>query len=76
MNSKGLGYALAAYGAWGLLPIYWKLLQEVPAFEILLHRMVWSLLFLVVVVHAAGRPYDYRAGSRGRFRAKWGSSSM
>ena len=55
MNSKGLGYALAAYGAWGLLPIYWKQLQAVPALEILLHRMVWSLLFLAVVVAVAGR---------------------
>ncbi len=55
MNSKGLGYALAAYGVWGLLPIYWKQLQAVPALEILLHRMVWSLFFLVVLVWVAGR---------------------
>ena len=55
MNSSGIGYALAAYGAWGLLPVYWKQLQEVPALEILLHRMVWSLLFLALAVYAVGR---------------------
>jgi chloramphenicol-sensitive protein RarD len=44
--NKGILYAAAAYILWGLLPIYWKLLDEVPAIEILSHRMVWSLLFV------------------------------
>ena len=44
--NKGLWYGLGAYGLWGLLPIYWKLLHDVPAMEILAHRMVWSLLFV------------------------------
>jgi chloramphenicol-sensitive protein RarD len=55
LNRQGLWYALGAYGLWGLLPVYWKLLQEVPAAEILLHRMVWSLIFLGVVLWAAKR---------------------
>ena len=50
MSNRGVGYALAAYGLWGLLPIYWKLLQDVDAFQILMHRMVWSLLFLVLIL--------------------------
>ncbi len=54
-RGRGLWYAFGAYGLWGLLPIYWKWLQVVPAFEILLHRMVWSLLFLLAMVYAAGR---------------------
>lgn len=32
---------------WGLFPIYWKQLSDVPAEEILAHRMTWSLLFLI-----------------------------
>lgn len=55
VDSRGLGFALGAYGLWGLLPIYWKLLVEVPAFEILLHRMVWSLVFLAVLLMFSGR---------------------
>jgi len=43
----GIGYALLAFSAWGFLPIYWKLLDTVPSLEILAHRMVWSVLFLV-----------------------------
>jgi chloramphenicol-sensitive protein RarD len=55
LNKQGLWYAFGAYGLWGLLPVYWKLLQAVPAFEILLHRMVWSLLFLSLLLWASGR---------------------
>ena len=50
MSHRGVGYALAAYILWGLLPIYWKVLQEIDAVEILMHRMVWSLFFLVLVL--------------------------
>ena len=41
----GLAAGLAAYLAWGLLPIYWKQVQVVPALEILCHRIIWSALF-------------------------------
>ncbi|MCZ7432848.1 EamA family transporter RarD [Streptomyces sp. WMMC1477] len=39
----GLLYGLAAYGMWGLLPLYWHLLHSTPAAEVMAHRMVWSL---------------------------------
>ena len=45
--NKGILYAIAAYGMWGLLPLYWKALQHVPALEILSHRMTWSLGFVL-----------------------------
>ena len=44
--NRGLLYAIGAYGFWGLIPVFWKLLDGVPAIEILGHRMVWSLLFV------------------------------
>lgn len=50
MMSRGVWFALAAYGLWGLLPIYWKSLYQVDAVEILMHRMVWSLVFLMLVL--------------------------
>lgn len=57
MDKKGLIYALVAYSLWGVLPIYWKQLDHVPALEVLLHRIVWSLLFLAIllVVQKPGR---------------------
>ncbi len=42
---KGIILAIAAYTLWGILPFYWKLLDHVPAYEILCHRMLWSLAF-------------------------------
>lgn len=35
---------------WGFLPVYWKMLKAVPALEILAHRMVWSLGFVLLVL--------------------------
>ncbi|NDV19575.1 EamA family transporter RarD [Pseudodesulfovibrio sp. JC047] len=49
-SSNGFFAALAAFVAWGLLPIYWKSLAVVNPFEILCHRIVWSLAFITVVV--------------------------
>lgn len=46
----GVFYAFAAYIAWGLLPIYWKTLQGVPAREILAHRIVWSFVFVTMLI--------------------------
>lgn len=52
---KGIGAALGAYTLWGLLPIYWKLLQDVPAFLILCHRILWSFAFLFLLLKASNR---------------------
>ncbi|UPT74788.1 MAG: EamA family transporter RarD [Elusimicrobiota bacterium] len=46
-STAGLLYALGAFGLWGLSPLYWRLLAHVPPFEILLHRVAWSALFLL-----------------------------
>jgi chloramphenicol-sensitive protein RarD len=42
----GALYAVLAYISWGLLPIYWKFFGQVPAIEVLCHRMIWSMVFL------------------------------
>ncbi len=41
---------MLAYGAWGLLPIYWKLFGQIPAVEVLSHRMIWSMVLLAGVL--------------------------
>lgn len=53
--NRGIAYACLAYLLWGLFPIYLKSLQSVPAIEILAHRMLWSLAFLVLVLAVARR---------------------
>jgi chloramphenicol-sensitive protein RarD len=50
--------ALAAAGGflfWGLVPVYWKQMQSVSAFELIAHRIVWSLVFLLGVIAWQGR---------------------
>jgi len=49
-NSYGFIAALAAFIAWGLLPMYWKALLSVPPLEILCHRIVWSLVFIATIL--------------------------
>ncbi len=47
---KGIIYAAVCYSAWGIFPLYFKALQALPSLEILLHRMVWALVFLALVL--------------------------
>ncbi|MGO4420729.1 EamA family transporter RarD, partial [Streptomyces sp. MCAF7] len=47
---SGLAYGIAAYGMWGLVPLFWPLLEPAGAVEILAHRMVWSLLAVALVL--------------------------
>src|SRR5215216_6376709 len=49
-TKKGMFYAIGAYIAWGFLPVFWKALHDVPALEILAHRVVWGLAVAVVLV--------------------------
>ncbi|MBN1222316.1 MAG: EamA family transporter RarD [Candidatus Aminicenantes bacterium] len=44
----GTWYAIAAFLSWGVLPVYWKALQQVPATEILPYRIIGSFLFLAL----------------------------
>lgn len=48
--THGMWYAIGAYVAWGLLPGYWKWLQQVPAPQLIGHRILWSCLMLCGVI--------------------------
>lgn len=47
---RGLLYGILAYLLWGLLPVFWKQLQIIPSHLILLHRMIWSLGFVIIII--------------------------
>jgi chloramphenicol-sensitive protein RarD len=64
---KGVLFGLAAYLTWGLFPLYWPLLRPASAPEILAHRIIWSLVFMVALM-ARVRNLDWlRAIGRRRF---------
>jgi chloramphenicol-sensitive protein RarD len=48
--NRGIVFAALAYAVWGLFPIYFKQVAQVPALEVVLHRTVWSLLFVLGVL--------------------------
>ena len=49
-QKQGMLFAIAAFLMWGLAPIYFKAIDHIDAMEILLHRVVWSVLFLLVIL--------------------------
>lgn len=62
----GLAYGLAAYALWGFAPLFWRLLGEVPALELLGHRIVWGFVFFGAYLLATGRLGALRAVLRDR----------
>jgi chloramphenicol-sensitive protein RarD len=59
-SRRGFLLGVAAYGIWGLFPLYWPLLEPAGAIEILAHRIVWSLVTMGVLVVALGRTAAFR----------------
>ena len=57
-----------AYTLWGVFPLYWKLLPTVNSFEIICHRIVWSLLTLLVVISIGRQWLEIRLVLRDRKR--------
>ncbi|BES70174.1 EamA family transporter RarD [Marinobacter nanhaiticus D15-8W] len=53
--TKGVTYGLAAYTMWGCFPLFFALFQGVPAYEVLIHRIIWSSIFLAVVISVLRR---------------------
>ncbi|TDD25844.1 EamA family transporter RarD [Kribbella turkmenica] len=68
---RGFVYGLAAYLVWGLFPLYWKLLDNSGAIEVLAHRVLWSMVtiaLLVVVLRKFGRVKTVLRDPRRRWR--------
>lgn len=57
---KGLAFGLAAYGLWGVIPIYFKQLAVISPVDIVAHRIVWSMPFLALLLAGAHRWGDIR----------------
>ena len=53
-HRKGIAFAICAYTLWGFAPLYFKLLTDVSAAEILLHRVLWSFVFVALLMFFFG----------------------
>lgn len=69
-SQHGVVSTASAFMLWGLLPIYWKLLDTVPAFQILSHRTIWSLVFLLALLFASKRLGEVKTALRSK-RNRW-----
>src|SRR5512146_2607878 len=61
--NKGILNGIGAYILWGLFPVYWKLLHQVPALQVIGHRISWSFLLLIVVVLLTRQWKDFRSAA-------------
>ena len=70
--NRGYAVILAGYIGWGLFPLYWALLSHVPAFEVLLHRMLWSApVLLLLVLLSERRRRQVASALRSWSELKW-----
>jgi chloramphenicol-sensitive protein RarD len=58
--NKGLWYAIGAYLTWGLFPVYWKWLEQVPAIQLIGHRIDWSFVMLLALILATRQWKKFR----------------
>lgn len=63
MNNRQIGIlsTISTYLIWGILPLYWNLLEAAGADEILAHRICWSFLFMVLLLFLSGRWEAFKA---------------
>ncbi len=57
---KGFLFAMLAFVSWGLSPVYWKLLDTISPFEILCHRIIWSFVFISLIITYQSRWREVR----------------
>jgi len=69
-RQTGTLYVLAAFVAWGLLPVYWKALQSIPTQEILAHRIFWAFVFVSFLLWKQRRWAEFKWTFRSR-RNRW-----
>lgn len=62
--------ALSTYLIWGVLPLYWNLLARAEANEILAHRIIWSFVFMVVVLMVTKRWQSFKEDCRALWQNK------
>jgi chloramphenicol-sensitive protein RarD len=64
--AAGLGYGILAYLIWGFFPVYFKALTRVPPFQVVSHRIIWSVLFLLIIIGWRGKWREVRGAFSNR----------
>ena len=72
---EGLIAALTCYLLWGVFPVYFKLVETVPAIEVLLHRVIWAVPFGALMIYLRRQWPEVRRGLTHRAMLAWLSAS-
>ncbi|MDO4178131.1 MAG: EamA family transporter RarD [Phascolarctobacterium sp.] len=59
-SKQGIIAGFFCYLIWGVLPIYWKQLNNVGAFEVLANRFIWSVVFVGLIIVCTGRWQSFK----------------
>lgn len=62
----GFAFGIAAYGLWGLIPLYFRLLRAIPPLEVLAHRAAWAFATLAIIILVLRRGPAVAAALRNR----------
>jgi len=57
---KGLAMGFVAFTMWGLLPLYWKLVSAISPYQIFFQRVVWSFIFVIMIISFKGNIKDFK----------------
>ncbi len=68
---RGALAAAACYFIWGLFPLFWRQLADVDATELIAHRHIWSLVFVLAVMAASTGVAELRAALHSRESLQW-----
>lgn len=69
-NTKGVLYAGGAYLLWGLLPTYWRSVNTFNPYEILFHRVIWSAVFMVILIVALKKWSTFKTDTKALYNRK------
>jgi len=64
LSASGIGFAVSCYLCWGMVPLYWKRILDIPATEALIPRILWTLIVLWIAALATRRTAETWAGEK------------
>lgn len=81
-QKAGVAVAVLAYTVWGILPLYWKLLDDALASEVLAHRIIWSFVTVLILIGiktnwgVIRQSWHHLASNRKQLLAMLGASAL
>jgi len=76
LSTSGILLAVTCYLLWGIVPVYWKAIDSVPAHEMLIARVLWTLVLMIFILVLGGRRNEIAAQDPGAWAWNLGSASL